>query len=506
MKTQEVAMVSDAFEAIKGLREERDRLEARLSSCQSELSAEKRKNAHNQVEINKLKARVKSLEATVKELGGNPAEKVEKDSTNSSVPPTQQSIAAKAAQRTRSLRVPSGRKSGGQPGHAGHELARTDSPARTEEHRVRICPHCGEAIPDDAEQVCTMTTQEIDLGGIGQPVVTEHRRYSAVCPHCHRQAHGKMPTGKSTKTSYGSKVQALVIYLSVVCSTPYNKIAEFMRDVFGLESFSEGTVKNIMGRDASKAEAVYIALLKYIAREKVAGMDETGVYINQMLCWFWCLQCSRFCFVFADQSRGIKALEEHGILEYIKNLVLCTDRHSTYFNLDVLTHQFCLAHLIRNLQYLCDINKEQKWAGAVQELFREAIRERKLTDPPPGEKVRARYEKRLDKLLEQDVSHYGEEFQGLQNGIIKCHDYLFTFLDHEGVPADNNESERVIRILKIKAKVSGGFRTMQGAKEFAIFHSIVETAKRNGKSKFWTLYQLVSEDKPDEAFIERTIA
>ena len=405
------------------------------------------------------------LMAEIEELGGS---KVEKDSTNSSVPPTQQSIAGQAALRTRSLRKPSGRPSGGQNGHAGHELAKTDNPAKLEDHRVRICPHCGAVIPEDAEQVCTMTTQVIDIAGIlVEPEVTEHRRYTAVCPYCHGKAHAKLPGGNSKKTSYGPKLQALVIYLSV------------------------------------KALPVYTALLEYIGKEEAAGMDETGVYINKLLCWFWCLQCEKYCYVFADRSRGIKALEEHGILPYLKRLILYTDRHSTYFTLEVSGHQVCLAHLLRNLQYLCDINKEQQWAGSVQELLRDAIHtwnENKCG--VPGTEVRKSFEKRMDRLLDEDVGHYGKEFQALQNGMILCKGYLFTFLDHEGVPHHNNSSEGAIRILKVKTKVSGGFRTQAGADQYACFHSILETAKRNGKSKFGTLYQLIIEDNPNSSFIE----
>ena len=98
---------------------------------------------------------------------------------------------------------------------------------------------------------------------------------------------------------------------------------------------------------------LYTMLLGYIAKEKCAGMDETGVYINKTLCWFWCLQCARFCFVFTDPSRGMKVLKRHGILEHLSNLVLRTDRHSTCFNLDVLTHQFCLVNLLLRLMPNC---------------------------------------------------------------------------------------------------------------------------------------------------------
>ena len=503
MSLEDLGAINDPLEAIRALFDEMTGVKAELSSCKSEVSRLNRNNTHLVSENRKLRKKVEQLEAEIEQLGGK---QVEKDSTNSSVPPTQQSISKQAALRTRSLRTPTGRKSGGQEGHEGHELAKTGSPSDSEDHMAETCPFCGAAIPDDAVQVCTMTTQMVEIGGISEPpVVTEHRRHTAVCPHCHRRVHGKLPTGKSTKTSYGPKVQALVVYLWAVHSIPYNRIAELMRDVFAIGSFSEGTVKNILSRNKSKALAVYLALLGHLAKEKCAGLDETGVYINKTLCWFWCLQCSRFCFVFADPSRGMEALRRHGILEYVSDLVLCTDRHSTYFSLDVLTHQFCLAHLIRNLQYLNDINGKQQWSRNMQHLFRDAIHEGNKAEAPPGTEVRKKFERRLNELLEQDVAHYGEDFQKLQNGIIKCQDCLFTFLDHEGVPHHNNASEAAIRILKVKTKVAGGFRTQDGADEFACFHSIMDTAKRNGKSKFNTLYLLITEEEPDGSFIERVI-
>ena len=503
MSLDNITSITDITDAIKALSEKTSALESELSACQSEVSRLNRVNSRLLADNTKLEKLVKQLESEIEKLGGK---RVEKDSTNSSVPPSQQSIAAQTALRTRSLREPSGRSSGGQQGHEGHELAKADSPAFTEHHWAKACPHCGAVIPEGAVQECTMTTQMIEIGGVSvPPVVTEHRRYTAVCPHCHNSVHGRMPTGNSTKTSYGPKAQAVVVYLFVVQSIPYNRIAEMMRDMFGLETFSEGTVKNILSRNAAKAQAVYMALLDHIAREKCAGMDETGVYINKTLCWFWCLQCAKYCFVFADPSRGMEALKRHGILEHLANLVLCTDRHSTYFNLDVLTHQFCLVHLIRNLQYLNDINETQQWSRQMQQLFRDAIHEGNKAEAPPGTEVRKKYEERLEKLLAEDVGHYGKDFQQLQNGIIKCRDFLFTFLDHEGVPHHNNASEAAIRILKVKTKVSGGFRTQEGADEFAVFHSIMDTAKRNGKSKFKTLYQLIVEEAPDASFIDKYI-
>ena len=126
-------------------------LESELSACQSEVSRLNRVNSRLLADNTKLEKLVKQLESEIEKLGGK---RVEKDSTNSSVPPSQQSIAAQTALRTRSLREPSGRKSGGQEGHEGHELAKTDSPSCTEEHKAKVCPHCGAVIGEDVEQIC----------------------------------------------------------------------------------------------------------------------------------------------------------------------------------------------------------------------------------------------------------------------------------------------------------------------------------------------------------------
>lgn len=171
-------------------------------------------------------------------------------------------------------------------------------------------------------------------------------------------------------------------------------------------------------------------------------------------------------------------------------------------------HQVCLVHLLRNLQYLCELNKQQHWASDIQDLLRRAIHE---SNTKPREQIDiGKFKKQLHQLLEQDVSSYerkGEkDFQALQKGLLNCEQYFFTFLEQEGVPHHNNASEGSIRILKVKSKVSGGFRTAEEADEYACFHSIVETAKRNGVSKFETLFRLVSDMAPKDDFIGKLLS
>ena len=144
--------------------------------------------------------------------------------------------------------------------------------------------------------------------------------------------------------------------------------------------------------------------------------------------------------MFADKSRGIQALEDHGTVNRLAGLILYTDRHGTYFKLQVAGHQVCLVHLLRNLQYLNDLNPDQKWSSGIQELLREAIHKSKTM--PLDQIDKDYYKKKLHEALEEDLSSYERkgksDFQALQNGLINCEEYVFTFLEHEEVPHHNN--------------------------------------------------------------------
>ena len=513
MNFKDLDAVTDPLEAIKSLIAEMSSLKEAYSASQSDVARLNRNNSKLLVDNKKLQAKVASLTAENKQLRSEMDRmsgcKVEKDSTNSSIPPTKQPIKKQIIQHTTSLRKPSGKKTGGQQGHEGHTLAKSKNPDDIKEHKVKICPHCGCPIPDDAEQICYKSVQVIEISGPLQPCsTTEHKYYTTVCPHCRQSLKPASATGDCKTVMYGHVLQTMVVYLSSVQLIPYNRIAEIMRDIYMIPTFSDGTVKNLLAKNQQKATPVYDSILNYIEKAGNGGMDETGVYIGGKLSWFWCLQCPRFCYVFADESRGLLALENHGIIKHLVDLILCTDRHSTYFKLNVRGHQVCLVHLLRNLQYLCDLNKNQHWSSDVQNLLREAIHASHTN--PPGTIDIKKFKKRLRQLLEQDLSSFevskNMDFQTLQNGLIRCEQYIFTFLDHPEVPHHNNASEGAIRVLKVKTKVSGGFRTSSGADEFACFHSIAETAKRNKISKFKALYKLVSSKAPGEDFFENLFA
>jgi hypothetical protein len=127
-------------------------------------------------------------------------------------------------------------------------------------------------------------------------------------------------------------------------------------------------------------------------------------------------------------------------------------------------HQLCLAHLLRELIYLGELDKEQKWSDALLELLRESIHLRKENNLEKREV--ANIKERFQGLMIQDLSTLDKQFHTLQKSLIKHQQHLFHFLENIETPYDNNASERSIRPLKVKQKVSGMFKSSAGADAF----------------------------------------
>lgn len=138
--------------------------------------------------------------------------------------------------------------------------------------------------------------------------------------------------------------------------------------------------------------------------------------------------------------------------------------------------------MLRELQYLSELDSQQDWSEKTADLFRKAIHERNTH--PTDVIDKASWVDRLDSLLKENLSHLDKKFDKLKRGLIKCRDYIFNFLEDPAIPSDNNASERGIRKLKIKLKNSCTFRSDYGADAFLELHSIVETAKKNNQTPF----------------------
>lgn len=405
-------------------------------------------------------------------------EQPEKDSHNSSIPSSRESLKAQGIRRTRSLRTPSGKTTGGQLGHAGSTVSVSQTPDQVISHASDYCLKCGHSLSGISGKVIE-TRQSIDIPLPVCPVVSNHVRLEKQCT-CGQCNKGTFPSYVKSGVSYGINLHAVVAYLSVVQHIPFKRLVSTLKDFYGIE-ISQGSVANILNRMRKQSKQGYDAIKRAIEVSAVVGADETGEKLNGKLHWMWTFQNDLVTYIFQDPSRGKAAIDKH-FPDGLPLSVLVTDRHSSYFNMDVAGHQLCLAHLLRELIYLGELDTEQKWSSDLLNLLRETIHKRKtlpLTDIDIGS-IKGEFAN----LMKVNLDRLNQKFGNLQKSLIKHADHLFNFLEQEDVPYENNASERSVRPLKVKQKVSGQFKTENGANAFCQLHSIAETAKKNGQDIF----------------------
>ena len=408
--------------------------------------------------------------------------KPEKTSSNSSVPPSQESISARELRRTKSLRKPSGKPSGGQPGHKGSTLQSISMPDRIIKHEPAYCKCCGRPL-DGIEYRKIRKTQIVDIKFVVE--TTEEQYYEKVC-QCGCVNNCDAP---NCRIKYGDNIRALVSYLNVVQCIPFKRIAELISDLCG-QKMSEGTIQNILKGNSAKSNNAYEEIRKRIECAPVVGADETGAAVGKQLHWNWIFQTDALTYVYQLKSRGQEAVDSK-FPNGLPHATLVTDRKQTYFKMNVKDHQVCLAHLLRNAEYLNELDAKQDWSRRFIHLLAHAIDLRR-NNTITQRKIKV-LKTKMKNLLGESLSHLDDEFERFKKGILKVKDYLFTFLSNPLVPYDNNASERGVRKIKIKQKVSGCFRTDEGADDFAKLHSIAETAMKNGNSKFNAILAVVKQ-------------
>lgn len=436
------------------------------------------------IEVRKLQGRLNELQGKVDPTQPKPRI----TSENSSLPPSKDPAGFK---RTQSLRPKSSRPNGGQPGHKGHTREQTAMPNKVVECTPDVCPGCGRKI--DASGLHVGERRQIwDLPLPIAPIVTEYIAMEGTC-QCGCHCKGKFPGRASAPVSYGPNVDALVGYMSTLQSIPFKRMVDILNNVFGLE-MSQGTVSNILQRMRKKAEKEMAVIRDAVGQSEVVGADETGVRINGTQHWIWTFQTDALSYLAVDKGRGKAVIDKH-FPQGLPESILVTDRHAPYFNMDVKDHQVCIAHLLRNLIYLSQTVPDSTWPTDMMALLRDAIHLKHLS--PRGivdGKDAGLIREKLDALMDT-LPMVGDENQQKTLGdfilnLSSKKEYLLTFLTHHAVPADNNGSERSVRPVKTKMKVSGQFKNLDGAAAYTNLHSIVQTARKNNRDPFAALVEL----------------
>lgn len=472
--------VTDISKAISSLAKQIESMQKTIDSQHATICQINRTSQGQLKEIRDLKMMLKKERKEKEELRKRLAkyEEPPKNSGNSSTPPSKEKLKDEIIRRTKSLRKPTGKKPGGQPGHEGSTLGVNDNPDVVVDNTPETCDKCGDSL-EDCDTILDYVTQIISLPAL-KPLITQVNHYVKVCRTCGSRVKANSERRRSNAVVYDASVKGLVIYLSVVQFLPFNRIGLFFKEVFGLE-ISQGSMVNWLNEARKAAEPAIEKIKEYIMKSAVVGFDESGCYCKKRLDWAWIAQTVCFTLLFHGKSRKGQELEDR-FGDSLERMTAVTDRHSAYFALHFLNHQVCLAHLLRECQYLNELDKDQEWSKSVESLLQEAIHER---NQRPTESLETKpWLARLDKLIDENLSKLSEKFTTFKNGLLKCRDYIFNFLKDPAIPPDNNASERGIRKLKIKLKNSGCFRSDLGADAFMDLHSIVETTKKHGNSPF----------------------
>lgn len=393
--------VNNITEVLSGLSAQIESMQKTIDSQHATICQVNRISQRQLKEIHDLKRLLAKKDKENEELRKRLSQYEEppKNSGNSSTPPSKKSLKDEVIRRTKSLRKPSGKKSGGQPGHEGSTIGMSDAVDGIVEERAEHCDGCGESLADCKTEF-DYITQTISLPEL-KPLITEVRHYVTICRTC------------------GKRVNSAVQFLS------YNRIASFFKEVFGLE-VSQGSLVNWIN-EAKKAAAPAIEKIKeYIMQSAVVGFDERGRYCNKRLDWAWIAQTVYFTFVFHGKSRKGQELEDR-FGDSLGRMTAVTDRHNAYFALHFLNHQVCLAHLLRECQYLNELDKEQEWSKSVENLFQKAIHER---NQKPTESIDTKpWLDQPDKLIDENLSKLNGKFITFKNGLLKCRDYIFNCLE-----------------------------------------------------------------------------
>ncbi len=447
--------------------------------------------------ITELRQRVAVLEAENADL----KRRLGMDSTNSSRPPSSDSPFVKPAPR--SLRRASGKRSGGQPGHAGATLAQVGDPHETLRHEPGPCAGCGVDLAG-APEVGVQRRQVFDLPPMTVRV-TEHQLIARRCV-CGITTCGTAPEGVTGPVQYGPRVTAIILYLYVGQFLSKKRTAQALAELFGTP-VAEGTVAAVATRAADGLAGFLAAVKDRIAQAEVAGFDETGLRVAGSLHWVHCARTDKHTLITCHPRRGRDGIDNAGVLQHFRGVAV-HDAWAPYDTYPGVEHQLCCAHALRELQAVTEATPAGLWCWAtqaadtlvaMQKLVADAIAEAADTLNPDAlatqvHLFRSAVQTGLASTTARSTPLMRKHHALARRLADREPDYL-RFTTDWRVPPDNNGSERDIRMIKLRQKVSGCLRTLPGARGFCAIRSYISTAAKHGKKLFDVLTQL-AEGRP----------
>lgn len=398
------------------------------------------------------------------------------NSSNSSKPPSQD------PNRKRKLKSETDKKQGGQIGHKGFRLEKVKTP-----DIVKILKVDKNSIPSGKyKEVGFECRQVIDIEI--KKIITEYR--AQILENIDGKKYvASFPKGITNDIQYGNGIKAQSVYMSQFQLLPYNRIQDYFSEQMQIP-ISGGSIFNFNQEAYNLLEVFDEIAKKKLIASSVNHADETGININGKKHWLHLVSNKRWTYFYPHEKRGSEAINAIGIIPNFSG-ILCHDHWKPYYNYKC-SHALCNAHHLRELERA--IEDKQEWARQIKDLllrankemtkvngllstekandyrkkYREILKEanKECPSPPKIQGQRGRTKKSFSRNLLERLTEYEED--------------ALRFMENDQVPFTNNQGENDLRMTKVQQKISGCFRSMEGAYIFCRLRSYLSTCRKNG--------------------------
>lgn len=446
-------------------------------------------------QVQQFESQIHKLESKIHELEA----RLSKNSSNSSKPPGSDGL--NKPPKTSSQRGKSDKKPGGQIGRTGKTLLQVENPNQVITYSPIECEGCGsnlsniEGVSIEKRQVFDVPRPEVN--------VTEHRVEVKKCPCCGETSKGLFPDNIRAPVQYGERVQALVVYFQHQHLLPVERVCQIFEDLFGI-TISPGTCSKIDQKLFNNLDSFETNLKAYLLASKVLHFDETGMRCNKKLHWVHVTSSQLATFYGFHAKRGQEAINEFNLLPKFQGNVV-HDHWFPYFAFTQVAHGLCNAHHLRELTFIHEQEKEE-WASEMKKLL---LKSKKLIEGSfengyLAEEIKNQIEKEYAEIVLKGLIYHlnlsplpsnrrGKRKQragkNLLDRLVDKRDSVLRFIHDFTVPFSNNLGEQDIRMMKVKQKISGCFRTVAGGVIFCRVRSYISTARKQG----WQIWDALAE-------------
>jgi len=374
----------------------------------------------------------------------------------------------------------------------------SESPHETEKLEINQCEKCGLSLKHE-ESLLHEKRQVFDIPPI-EIYVKEYQAEIKRCPCCDHTNKAVFPEGVNQAVQYGPRIRSVSCYFNQYHFVPLDRTCQIMEDLFG-QKIAEGTLLKANGDLAVELHPFYEETLKQLIGSNVVNFDESGLRVLNKLHWLHVARTNALTLYHVDAKRGQEAMNSMGVLPEFTGTAV-HDHWKPYFNYQQASHSLCNAHHLRELEFVVN-QYSQDWAKEMGDLLCEINRKVK-EDKEEGfdalmSEQKEIFEKKYDQILQKGFQmnpapsdtkdspkKRGKKKQTPPKNLLdRLRDFkkeTLAFMNDFDVPFSNNGGEQDIRMIKVKQKVSGCFRTLEGAETFCIIRSYISTARKNGIS------------------------